>query len=85
MYVMTCISEDGLELLRYTLVEILYFGDMLLWNQMKLKMTPIVFGMLSSKAKVMASCRGTLTTSINSPSWGFPPPSPTQISSDTSA
>lgn len=33
---------------RYTLVEILYLGDMLLWNQMKLKMTPMVLGMLSS-------------------------------------
>ncbi len=48
---------DGLEPLCYTLVEILYFGDMLLWNQMKLKIMPIVFGMLSSKAKVMASWR----------------------------
>lgn len=32
---------------RYTLVEILYLGDMLLWNQMKLKMTPMVLGMRS--------------------------------------
>lgn len=32
----------------YTLVEILYLGDMLLWNQMKLKMTPMVLVMRSS-------------------------------------
>lgn len=32
----------------YTLVEILYLGDMLLWNQMKLKITPMVLGIRSS-------------------------------------
>lgn len=55
------------------------FTATLLWNHMKLKITPIVLGKCSSKANFIESCKGTSTTSISSPSSGWPPPSPVFI------